>query len=174
MSKTTGIMLYIGGVRSGKSSAALAAASALPGKKAYIATAEAFDDEMSERIKKHREERGPDWESFEAPLDIAGILKRLDREYNVIVIDCLTLWLSNLIMSGKVVAAETEQFIKSLKDARVKTAVFIVTNEVGQGIVPDNPLARQFRDQAGFLNQKTAAVSDEVFLVTAGIPVKIK
>lgn len=171
---TNGIRLYIGGARSGKSSSALAAASALPGKKAYIATAQAFDDEMAERIKKHKEERGPEWDSFESPLGIAPLLLRIKDSHDVIVIDCLTLWLTNLMASGKSVEAETETFVSALKEAGSSAAIFIVTNEVGQGIVPDNALARQFRDQAGILNQKIAAAADEVFLVTAGIPVKIK
>ncbi|MBN2654726.1 MAG: bifunctional adenosylcobinamide kinase/adenosylcobinamide-phosphate guanylyltransferase [Nitrospirae bacterium] len=174
MERINCIRLFIGGARCGKSRAALSEASALPGKKAYIATAQAFDDEMAERIKKHKEERSEDWGTFESPLGIAALLPKLSREYDVIIIDCLTLWLSNLMMSGKSFNQEIDLFIASLKDAGSHAAVFIVTNEVGQGIVPDNAFARQFRDQAGFLNQKTAASSDEVFLVTAGIPLKIK
>ncbi|MCE5312617.1 MAG: bifunctional adenosylcobinamide kinase/adenosylcobinamide-phosphate guanylyltransferase [Nitrospiraceae bacterium] len=174
MSAANGIRLYIGGARSGKSSSALAAASAIEGKKAYIATAQAFDDEMSERIRKHKEERGPEWDSFESPLGVAALLSKLKTTHDVIIIDCLTLWLTNLMASGKNVNTEMDILISALRDAGSRTAIFIVTNEVGQGIVPDNALARQFRDMAGILNQKTAAAADEVFLIAAGIPVKIK
>lgn len=162
----------IGGARSGKSSFALKEALKIKGLKAYIATAQALDDEMKERVQKHKLERGSEWDTFEEPLNIISLLKEIHEKYDVVLIDCLTLWLSNLMLSSKDVTGE----IKALADLlpTVHCRVFTVSNEVGMGIVPDNALARQFRDLAGTLNQKIADIADEVYLVTAGIPVKIK
>jgi len=167
------IIFVIGGARSGKSSFALSRASELPGKKVYIATAQAFDAEMSDRIAKHKEERGSDWDTVEEPFCIAETIKGMSDNYKVIVIDCLTLWLSNLLLADKEIERELEAFISSLFTLHSSQA-FIVSNEVGMGIVPENKLARRFRDMAGRLNQKMAAVADEVYLVAAGIPVRIK
>ncbi|MBI5101059.1 MAG: bifunctional adenosylcobinamide kinase/adenosylcobinamide-phosphate guanylyltransferase [Nitrospirae bacterium] len=174
MSDRTGTITFvIGGARSGKSSFALDRASEYEGQKVFIATAQAFDSEMTKRIQKHRQERGGDWETVEAPLAITGVLKDKSGKCGVIVIDCLTLWLSNLLLAGMDVEMETGSFISSLSTVNCPR-VFIVSNEVGMGIVPENELARRFRDIAGRLNQKTAALADEVYMVTAGIPVKIK
>lgn len=167
------IIFVIGGAKSGKSSFALAKAESFPGKKAYIATAEPLDDEMKERIEKHRSRRGRDWETFEEPVNIGGVLKDLGSDYNAVIIDCLTLWLSNLLLGSEDVEGEINAFVSSLKDCDLK-AVFIVSNEVGMGIVPDNALSRTFRDFAGSLNQKMAGIADEVYLVIAGIPIRIK
>lgn len=167
------ITFIIGGARSGKSSFALEQASECRGKKAYIATAQAFDDEMMDRIAKHRDERGSDWDTIEEPVRLSEILKTASAEYDVVLVDCLTLWLSNLLLADMDAEKETDAFI-SLLITHNPLRLFIVSNEVGMGIVPDNELARRFRDLAGKLNQKVAAAADEVYLVAAGIPIKIK
>jgi adenosylcobinamide kinase/adenosylcobinamide-phosphate guanylyltransferase len=173
MSELSKITFVIGGARSGKSSFALNRASELPGEKVYIATAQAFDTEMSDRIAKHKEERGSDWNTVEEPLGIAETINGISGKYEVIVIDCLTLWLSNLLLADKDLEKEMQFFISSLITHHA-SRVFAVSNEVGMGIVPDNELARRFRDMAGRLNQQIAAVADEVYLVAAGIPLRIK
>ena len=170
---TNKITFVLGGARSGKSSFALSRASEYEGRKAYIATAQAFDVEMQERIAKHKEERNSDWDTVEEPCGIAETVKDMSGKYEVIVIDCLTLWLSNLLLAEKDTEKEIDAIISSVV-TRHASQTFIVSNEVGMGIVPDNELARKFRDMAGRLNQKMAAVADEVYLVIAGIPVKIK
>ena len=166
------IIFIIGGARSGKSSFALKEASTIPGKKAYIATAEALDSEMKCRIEKHRKDRGNNWDVYEEPLKISDVLSDIKTKYDVVVIDCLTLWLSNLMHSNKDIKSEIESFCSSL--STVHCPLFTVSNEVGMGIVPDNEIARKFRDMTGVLNQKIAEIADEVYVVTAGIPIKIK
>ncbi len=182
------ITFIIGGAKSGKSTFALQEASRIKGEKTFIATAEALDDEMKERIRRHRVERGSEWNTCEEPLNIVSVLLGIKDQCNAIVLDCLTIWLSNVLLraqereSGLQGSAEDIQgFIDSLvslNNDRPTTddegRLFIVSNEVGSGIVPDNKLARQFRDLAGTLNQKIAEIAREVYLVTAGIPVKIK
>jgi adenosylcobinamide kinase / adenosylcobinamide-phosphate guanylyltransferase len=161
-----------GGARSGKSSFALNRASGIHGKKAYIATAEALDEEMLKRIEDHREQRGKGWDTFEEPLRIAETINRVGDRYDTIVLDCLTLWLSNVLHANLNIEAEIESLIASLRSHQ--TSVFIVSNEVGMGIVPENEMARKFRDMAGLLNQKIAAAADEVYIVVSGIPLRIK
>jgi adenosylcobinamide kinase/adenosylcobinamide-phosphate guanylyltransferase len=182
------IIFITGGARSGKSSFALKEASGAEGERAYIATAEALDVEMRERILKHREERGAAWETFEEPVRVADTLAEVKRKYSVIVIDCLTVWLSNVMHLREKGAGGTvnpDEMIQGLVDelksfnkqspvTRQSSRLFIVSNEVGMGIVPDNALAREFRDRAGSLHQKIAGLAREVYLVTAGIAVKIK
>lgn len=167
------ILLVIGGARSGKSSFALEKAGTFSGRKAYIATAQPLDDEMKERIEQHKAQRGKEWDTFEEPIEMARVLKGIGRGYGACVIDCLTLWLSNLLIGSEKLEEEIESFLAFLKSGRFPT-LFIVSNEVGMGIVPDNALSRKFRDLAGNLNQKVAAIADEVYLVTAGIPLLIK
>lgn len=166
------IIFITGGARSGKSSFAIAEASKAKGKKAYIATAEALDDEMKERIERHRKQRGNEWDTYEVPLRISEVIKKTEKDYKVIVIDCLTLWLSNLLHSGKDREREIKSFCRSL--STIHCSLYIVSNEVGMGIVPENEMARKFRDIAGVLNQKVAGIADEVYMAVAGIPVKIK
>lgn len=167
------IVFVIGGARSGKSSFALYEAAKRPGRKAYIATAEALDNEMKDRIDKHRKERPKEWDTLEEPLKIADAIKKTAVIYNGVILDCMTLWLSNIMQAELDVALQVEDFISTLR-ARHSSWVYIVSNEVGMGIVPENGLARKFRDLAGMLNQKIAELSDNVYLVTAGIPLKIK
>lgn len=128
---------------------------------------------MKERIERHKKDRGNNWDTYEEPVKIAELIKTVGDKYKVVLVDCLTLWLSNLIHTGREVNKGIESFISSLV-THPSSLIFIVSNEVGMGIVPDNEMAREFRDWAGFLNQKIAETADEVYLVTAGIPIKIK
>ncbi|MEW6603017.1 MAG: bifunctional adenosylcobinamide kinase/adenosylcobinamide-phosphate guanylyltransferase, partial [Nitrospirota bacterium] len=157
------------------------------GQKAFIATAEALDDEMKERIEKHRVERGGEWNTYEEPIRVSGVLTEIKDRYPVIVLDCLTVWLSNVLLQSQMVVdrqmlegtiREFTDMLQELNSGALRpgpeSRCFIVSNEVGLGIVPENKLARQFRDLAGALNQKVAEIADEVYLVTAGIPIKIK
>ena len=170
---STKLVFITGGARSGKSTFALEKTSRISGKKAYIATAEALDEEMRSRIEDHKRLRGDEWVTYEEPLKIADLVRDIRDKFSIILIDCLTLWLSNLMKAGLDIEAEIEHFISSLLTPH-SSPVYIVSNEVGMGIVPDNELARQFRDMAGILNQKASAVSDEVYMVVAGVPLKIK
>lgn len=165
------ITLITGGARSGKSERAEALTTALRGAPIYIATAEAWDDEMRARIDQHRARRGPDWGMIEAPLDLCAALRASDGAGPRLV-DCLTMWLSNLMGAGRDWQAETDALIKTL---RAQTApVVLVTNEVGLGIVPENALARAFRDAQGILNRRVAAAADRAELVVAGLPLILK
>jgi adenosylcobinamide kinase/adenosylcobinamide-phosphate guanylyltransferase len=142
-----------------------------PGKPTYIATAEALDTEMRERIEKHRARRGADWLERETPLELVTALSQTDGG-GARLVDCLTLWLSNLLHAGRDWAKEADALADAL--ARQESPVVLVTNEVGLGIVPDNPLARQFRDAAGSVNQMVARVADEVEFLVAGLPMRVK
>lgn len=168
------IVFIFGGARSGKSAFALAQASAMPGRKVYVATAQAHDAEMEDRIDRHRRERGSDWETLEEPLLLGRAVRSLATTYDIAIIDCLTLWLSNLLCTDDRVEEAEEDLIESLRGLDHMTRLFVVSNEVGMGIVPENEMARRFRDMAGRLNQRVAGVADEVFFVAAGIPIKIK
>ena len=137
----------------------------------YIATAQAFDDEMSERIALHRGRRGEGWQTVDAPLDLAGALKALPDGQPVLV-DCLTLWLTNHLLAGHDLELEWEALEEIL--AAPRGPWFVVSNEVGLGIVPDNALARKFRDAAGRLNQRIAARADTVLFMVAGLPLQVK
>jgi adenosylcobinamide kinase/adenosylcobinamide-phosphate guanylyltransferase len=165
------IVLITGGARSGKSRRAEARAHAYPGRPIYIATAEALDAEMEERIARHRARRGTDWIEREVPLDLVQALTETDGG-GARLVDCLTLWLSNLLHAGHHWPDEAALLTAAL--GRQRSPVILVTNEVGLGIVPDNVLARSFRDAAGLLNQNIAAVADEVEFVVAGLPMKVK
>ncbi|MEN8262763.1 MAG: bifunctional adenosylcobinamide kinase/adenosylcobinamide-phosphate guanylyltransferase [Nitrospirota bacterium] len=174
------ITFIIGGARSGKSAFALNEAMKVEGRKAYIATAEALDEEMRERIEKHKAERGSDWETCEAPLKISEVLLNMKNTNGVVLLDCLTIWLSNILLRAETPdpgIESPEETIRKFTDNLKKLngmKLFIVSNEVGSGIVPENKLARRFRDLAGTLNQEVAGIANEVYMVTAGIPVKIK
>jgi adenosylcobinamide kinase / adenosylcobinamide-phosphate guanylyltransferase len=170
---TRRITFVVGGARSGKSRFALAGASGMPGTKAFIATAEETDDEMREKIERHRNDRGSLWDTYEEPLRVAGLMREIDGRYGAIVLDCLTLWISNILQAALDLDSEVEDLIASIRELRSSSA-YIVSNEVGMGIVPASELARRFRDAAGFLNQRVAAISDEVYLVVAGLPVRMK
>ena len=164
------VEFFIGGARSGKSRLAQAAAEALPGELVYLATGAAFDDEMAERIDRHRTDRGARWRTVECPIDLPAALAR--EAGAVILVDCLTLWLSNLMLGDHDIEAASEALVAALGDA--PGPVFVVSNEVGLGIVPDNALARRFRDAAGRLNQRVAAAADGVSFVAAGLALRLK
>ena len=166
------LTLILGGARSGKSARAEALIEAAGGG-SYVATAQAFDEEMRTRIAAHRDRRGAIWRTFEVPLDLAGALTGpVLAAGRPVLVDCLTLWLGNLLMADD----EPEPAIEALLAAldRIAVPVVMVSNEVGLGIVPDNPLARRFRDTAGRLHQRLAARADEVTLMVAGLPVTVK
>jgi adenosylcobinamide kinase/adenosylcobinamide-phosphate guanylyltransferase len=165
------IILITGGARSGKSTRAEARVRAFAGRPVYIATAEALDGEMRERIAKHRARRGSEWLERETPLELVSALVETDGGGTRLV-DCLTLWLSNLMHAERDWEQEAKLLVEALN--RQKSAVVLVTNEVGVGIVPDNALARRFRDAAGILNQMVARAADEVEFVVAGLPMRVK
>lgn len=165
------VILITGGARSGKSTRAEARACAFPGRPVYIATAEALDAEMRDRIATHRGRRGDAWLERETPLELVAALAETDGGGTRLV-DCLTLWLSNLLHAGRDWSTEATGLAHAL--GRQQSPVVLVTNEVGLGIVPDNALARQFRDAAGLLNQTIAHVADEVEFVVAGLPMRVK
>jgi len=141
-------------------------------RRAFIATLRPLDEEMKKRAEEHRRERGPEWDVFEEPLDIARLIAGLDGTYDAVVLDCLTLWLSNVMHSERDPLGEVDSFIAAIK--KTEAALYIVSNEVGMGIVPENSVAREFRDLAGRLNQAVAEAAAEVYLTVSGIPVKIK
>jgi adenosylcobinamide kinase/adenosylcobinamide-phosphate guanylyltransferase len=165
------LTLVLGGARSGKSrhGEALIAAEATPWH--YIATAEALDTEMAARIAEHRDRRDARWITIEAPRDLAGALDAM-REGAPVLVDCLTLWLSNLLLAEADLEAETARLVAVLAAPRGPWVA--IANEVGLGIVPDNALARRFRDAAGVLNQRLAARADRVVLTVAGIPMVLR
>jgi adenosylcobinamide kinase / adenosylcobinamide-phosphate guanylyltransferase len=171
MSRTT---LVLGGARSGKSAYAQAAAETAAAARGealvFIATAHALDEEMNERISRHRADRDHRWTTVEAPLDLAGALASLG-ETQVGVVDCLTLWLSNCLLA-ETLDAQVPALLQTLP--RCAATLWLVSNEVGWGVVPDNALARRFRDEAGRLNQAVAAIADRVVLVAAGLPLTLK
>ena len=168
------ITLIIGGARSGKSRAAEALVTAGPPPWVYIATAEAFDDEMKARIAAHRASRVPGWRTVDAPVALAEAVTQEAAEARPILIDCLTLWLSNLMLSARDVEAETARLRGALKAGSVRASITLVSNEVGMGIIPDNKLARDFRDNQGRLNQAVAALSTRVIFMAVGLPLILK
>lgn len=165
-------LLVLGGARSGKSRYAEARAGATGAARVYVATADALDTEMAARIARHQRDRGPGWQTVDAPIDLAGCIRREAAPGRVLLVDCLTLWLSNLLLAG----ADPEAAAAELLAATAAAAgdLIFVSNEVGGGIVPANTLARRFRDAAGRLNQQMAAQVDEVQLVVAGLPLALK
>jgi adenosylcobinamide kinase / adenosylcobinamide-phosphate guanylyltransferase len=167
------ITLILGGVRSGKSNFALEQANQCGGKRVFVATARSLDKEMEDRIANHKKERGLDWSTFEEPLNIAGVLRELTRDCGVVLIDCLTLWVSNLMHEERNQEEEQNIFASALESCLVPQ-IYVVSNEVGMGIVPEYPLGRAYRDQLGLLNRKIAQVASKVILMIAGIPVEIK
>jgi adenosylcobinamide kinase/adenosylcobinamide-phosphate guanylyltransferase len=166
------ITLVLGGARSGKSRYAEGLAGRHKGQPTYIATAEITDEEMGRRIEHHRETRGARWRVIEAPLDLVAALLHADKARSFTLVDCLTLWINNLMHHGRDVAAELERLRTSLTD--LEGYVVIVANEVGLGIVPDNAQARRFRDEAGRANQAIAEAADEVVFIAAGLPMTLR
>jgi adenosylcobinamide kinase/adenosylcobinamide-phosphate guanylyltransferase len=165
----------LGGARSGKSLHAETLAKTqhtASGQLVYLATAQIFDEEMQARIDLHKQRRGPEWVLAEAPVDLLDTLRRFEHPDNVILIDCLSVWMTNLIIGEHDIAAHRDSLIAHL--AISISSLIFVASETGLGIVPDNALSRQFRDESGRLNQMVARASDDVFFITAGIAQKIK
>ena len=169
-------MLILGGAKSGKSSFAMDICSSMNREQIFLATAQALDQEMEERITRHQNKRGSDWRTIEEPLKVAKTISSLDSKDTVILLDCLTLWLNNLYMEHgedqEVINEAIESLARQLTD--IRGAVVIVSNEVGMGIVPDNQLSRRYRDTAGFANQCIARLAGKVVAVLAGLPIVLK
>jgi adenosylcobinamide kinase / adenosylcobinamide-phosphate guanylyltransferase len=164
------LTLVLGGARSGKSRYAERLIAAFPPPWSYVATAQAGDEEMAARIKTHRARRSADWQTIEAPRDLAAALASCGSK--PVLIDCLTLWLTNLMLADADVECEIERLEKTLTAA--VAPLVLVSNEVGSGIVPEHPLGRRFRDLQGVLNQRVAARADRVVLMVAGLPLAVK
>ena len=169
------IILITGGARSGKSRFAEELARQFPGSKAYLATAQALDEEMAERIRRHQNNRAADWQTLEEPLEVPDCLEAEGNRFDLILLDCLTLWVSNLMMAERKeqeILGEGDRLIQACQ--RAKGSIILVGNEVGLGIVPDNPPARMFRDLSGLIQQKVAREADEVYFLVSGIAQRIK
>ena len=165
-------LFVLGGARSGKSRYAQSRAEAAPGDPVFIATAEAFDDEMRERIARHRADRDTRWRTVEAPHALPAAIDALNDAKSVVLVDCLTLWVSNLLLANADIPAAGRELCDAI--ARFEGALILVANEVGLGIVPDNALARRFRDEAGRLHQNLAAQAGRVVFMVAGLPMQVK
>ena len=168
------VCLVLGGASSGKSQLALnLAGHELP--KAFLATGEPGDEEMAGRIRKHQQGRDAMWDTKEIPLDVSGWLKSHGPEYKTVVIDCLTLWISNLLgcgMGSSQILSQTDELMRSAR--MVPGAVVLVSNELGLGIVPGDSTTRQFRELAGKVNQRVAEMADAVYFTVSGLPMKLK
>lgn len=170
--KNSKVTFVLGGARSGKSSFAENLVLNKGLKPIYLATGRAYDDEMVDRIDAHKERRGGNWEAIEEPLALSDALMQTDFEGRAILVDCLTLWVTNLMMAGADVKVECEQLANTLK--KINVPVVLVSNEVGLGIIPENKMAREFRDYAGFVNQSIAKIADEAYFIASGLPIKLK
>jgi len=168
------LIFVLGGARSGKSSWALRYAEEHYGSYIYLATAEVLDEEMAERVRLHRESRSAKWGLVEEPLMIAEALKKKCAGVDAVLIDCLTVWLSNVLlkMGDERVATYEDSLFEAI--SRKKQAIIAVANEVGTGVVPEYALGRKFRDLAGSLNQRTAGMADKVIYMIAGLPMCLK
>ncbi len=170
------LIMVTGGARSGKSEFALEKAASYTGNKAYLATAEALDDEMLQRVTLHRKSRGPDWATIEEPINICNAVKEAQGSYQVVLMDCLTIWISNLLtrisLNEEEARGRIEEFVAMLPS--LKCNLVVVTNEVGMGVVPENPLARLFRDLAGLANQKLRKAASEAYFMVSGFQMKLK
>lgn len=173
---TPQLVLVLGGCRSGKSRFAQALAEQLGKRKTFIATAEPFDNEMRERIARHRAARGPEWQTVEAPAALADAIHDETAKADVVLVDCLTVWLGNLLCPEHEPPRWHDDAVPALLDElqRRRGHVVVVSNEVGLGIVPDNALARRFRDEQGRLNQQVASIADCVVFLAAGLPLVLK
>lgn len=173
--KSKKIIFITGGARSGKSQFAQSLAQGFPGPKAYLATAQALDEEMAERIRRHKMSRPPDWQTLEEPVRLGECLREHGARFHVILLDCLTLWVSNVMLAGwteETILQEADQWIQTGRE--ITCSLILVGNEVGMGIVPDNPQARTFRDLSGRIQQKVAEEADEVYFMVSGLAQKIK
>jgi adenosylcobinamide kinase/adenosylcobinamide-phosphate guanylyltransferase len=170
---TQGHILILGGARSGKTALGERLAMRAGEKPAYLATAEALDGEMRDRVQTHQRQRMGRFATIEEPIELAEAIFTATKSHDVILVDCLTLWITNLLGANKDVAAAVEDLAVML--AQIKTArVILISNEVGLGIVPDNAMARSFRDLAGSAHQRLAEICDDVYFVVAGLPMTLK
>ena len=170
------ITLVTGGCRSGKSRFAIKTAEQIADdNRLFIATSQPLDGEMKERVKRHRQERGPDWQTVESPVQLPETVTGNHDSAQVILIDCITMWISNLLLDESS-SPKISEYMENLKEALIgaRCPILLVTNEVGMGIVPKNRLAREFRDLAGSANQTLAGLADQVVLVVSGIPLWVK
>lgn len=165
-------VFVIGGEKSGKSSFALREGENIGLRRAFIATAVPIDEEMEERIKRHRAERDNSWTTFEEDLRLPQLLERIEKEFEIILIDCLTIWVSNIMYHGLDPYEEGKKLMSIV--SKKETNFIIISNEVGMGIVPENKLSRDFRKVMGTLNQKMAQIADRVVFLVAGIPIELK
>ncbi len=167
-------LLITGGASSGKSRYALSRARTIEGPRAFIATAQALDEEMTRKIARHQSEREPDWRLTEEPLDLSGALRLASREARVVVVDCLTLWTSNVLCGENIERLQDrlETAVEALKT--VLCPVILVTNEVGMGLVPDTPLGRAFREAQGLVNGRVGEICEEIQLLVSGCPLTVK
>ncbi|MBN9267086.1 MAG: bifunctional adenosylcobinamide kinase/adenosylcobinamide-phosphate guanylyltransferase [Hyphomicrobium sp.] len=172
MSKHHRLTIVLGGARSGKSRYAESIVSELPSPWIYVATGEALDDEMRERIAHHRGRRDDRWQTVDAPRDLPEVLQSLEHLRRPILVDCLTLWLSNCLLADLDLDAASNRLVAALEKA--PGPLVVVSNEVGFGIVPETPLGRRFRDEQGRLNQRVAQIADRAVLVVAGLPLLLK
>lgn len=168
----TGHCLILGGARSGKSRLAETLGREWPGRRIFLASGEAGDEEMRDRIARHRADRGTAWQTVEEPVAVLEQLRQLAGNETFVLFDCVTLWISNLIHREQDVRASVDELVRELP--RLPGRIVVVSNEVGLGIVPENALARRFRDEAGYANQRLAEACDEVIFVAAGLPLKLK
>ena len=169
------IIYVTGGCRSGKSRYALDYANRHFSRKIYLATCEALDEEMAQRIERHKKTRGPEWQTVEEPIEIADRIRQYQDRAEVILLDCITLWLSNLLMKWDLdskIMDEAQRMIDVI--GQTQTSLIIVSNEVGMGIVPADPLSRRFRDLSGMISQNIAEVADSVVFMVSGIPMFLK
>jgi adenosylcobinamide kinase/adenosylcobinamide-phosphate guanylyltransferase len=170
------LIFITGGARSGKSSYAQHRCEELPGELLYVATSTVGDEEMAERVRLHQQVRGERWSTLEEPLQLSGRIGAAAAGKSAVMLDCLTLWLSNQLFAedekSEPVLQQSERLLQSLQELSVP--VFVVSNELGSGIVPDNRLARLFRDLAGTVNQRFAAAATEAWLVASGLPLRLK
>lgn len=165
-------LLVLGGARSGKSAYAQKRCEAMGRNRVYIATAQARDAEMADRIARHQADRGHGWTTLEEPIDLPLAIADAARGADAILVDCLTLWLSNLMLGDHPIEVARAGLVAAIR--QVKVPLVLIANEVGLSVVPDNTLARRFRDEAGWLNQEIAAIAREVALVAAGLPLRLK
>jgi len=171
-----GLVVVTGGIKSGKSSWALQLGTELGARRAFVATALAMDEEIKKKIKRHRKERGSRWTTFEEARDPAGLLSQMQGQYDVVLVDCLTMWISNLLtvfhLQKTAVQRATTELMRCLR--RVRQPTILVTNEVSMGILPADSMARTYLDLLSTANKAAAAMASSVFFMVAGIPQKIK
>lgn len=174
MQYRNGVSLILGGARSGKSAFAESLAESSGRQLVYLATSEVFDGEMAQRVDQHKARRGPEWQVLEEPLALAQQLGSVANDKTCVLVDCLTLWLTNLMMGKADIEEECGRLTETLTGLAPEAGVLLVSNEVGQGIVPFKRMAREFRDHAGRLHQDIATIADHVWFITAGLPQKLK